>query len=80
MHSVQKGICDRCGCAFLLDQLKTERGGKKTCSGPGTNRCFEPRHPQEFVTSVRPDRNPTAYRVVTQMTFLSANAVSADDL
>jgi hypothetical protein len=38
---VALGICDRCGFQYLLNQLKKEWTGFKTCQ-----ECYEPKHPQ----------------------------------
>lgn len=46
-------ICDRCGFKYHLSQLRKEWTGFMVCHGPGTNDCWEPRHPQEFVRGVR---------------------------
>lgn len=47
--------CDRCGFSFKNDRLKLEWTGLRVCSGPGTNDCWEPRHPQESLRG-KPDR------------------------
>ena len=48
-------ICDRCGFEYKSDQLRLEWTNLRTCCGPGTNECWEPRHPQDFVKG-KPDR------------------------
>lgn len=50
-----KANCDRCGFTFRASQLGKEWTGLRTCRGPGTNGCWEPRHPQEAVRG-RADR------------------------
>ena len=47
-----KAQCDRCGWDFYNTQLRKEWTGLMTCSGAGTNQCWEPRHPQDFVRGV----------------------------
>lgn len=42
-------VCDRCGFEFLSGKIKREWTGLRVCHGPGTNDCFEARHPQDFV-------------------------------
>jgi len=42
-----KAQCDRCGWDFLNRKLVKEWTGLRVCKGPGTNECWEPRHPQE---------------------------------
>lgn len=73
-------ICDRCGFKFWNGETRMEWTGKRVCHGPGTNDCWEPRHPQERVRAVldkqsvpNPRPRPTDY-------FLSTNEVSGDDL
>jgi len=44
--------CQRCGCVFHSDKKKIEWTGAIVCGGPGSNDCFEPRHPQDFVRGV----------------------------
>ena len=75
-----RGICDRCGVEFLLDQLRKEWTGLRTCHGPGTHHCWEPRHPQDYVRSSGPDRMPYDKREVGPITYLSPGDVTADDL
>jgi hypothetical protein len=42
-------ICDRCGFKYKARQLRLEWTNFRVCSGPGTNGCWEPKHPQEKV-------------------------------
>lgn len=53
MPTFQKGkwnvICDRCGSEYKSDQLRLEWTNLRVCCGPGTNGCWEPRHPQDMV-------------------------------
>jgi len=39
-------ICTSCGFKFKASKLKTDQYGNIVC-----NRCYDPRHPQEFVRS-----------------------------
>lgn len=48
-----KAVCDRCGADFLASQLKKEWTGLMCCS-----RCWEPRHPQDFVRGVKDMQAP----------------------
>ena len=41
--------CDRCGCNYHADKKRREWTGFIVCFGPGTNNCWEPRHPQDYV-------------------------------
>ena len=47
--------CDRCGFRYRASELRKEWTGLRVCDGPGTNRCYEARHPQEAVPG-RADR------------------------
>lgn len=42
-------VCDRCGFEYKNDKLFKEWTGLRVCRGPGTNECWEPRHPQDYV-------------------------------
>jgi hypothetical protein len=53
-------VCDRCGFDYWDHQTRTEWNGLRTCRGPGTNNCFEHRHPQDRVRAVR-DRQAPAW-------------------
>lgn len=79
-QGVAAAICDRCGFKFRRDQLRTEWTGYEVCSGPGTNNCWEPRHPQDLVRGVADHqaiRNP---RPDPEPVYLSENEVTADSL
>ena len=49
-------ICDRCGKKFKSDEVQREWTGLIVCK----DRCFETRHPQDFVRS-RPDNTQVAF-------------------
>lgn len=49
-----KVVCDRCGCDYLNHQLRREWNGLRTCYAPGTNKCWEKRHPQDNIRA-KPD-------------------------
>ena len=55
-----KAACARCGGTFLASELRKEWKNFYTC-----NRCWEPRHPQDFVKAV-PDK-PAAPFVQPEM-------------
>lgn len=48
-HGSWNVICDRCGWKYKSSQLRREWTGYRVCSGGGTNNCWEPRHPQDYV-------------------------------
>lgn len=76
-----KAICDRCGFEYNLNALRKEWTGLMVCSGPATNGCWEPRHPQDFVRGVpdsqgvRPNMRPEPADV-----FINPGDVTPDDL
>lgn len=51
-------LCDRCGFKFKSRQIRMEWTGLRVCAGPGTNDCWEPRHPQEFLRGRKDDQAP----------------------
>jgi hypothetical protein len=53
-------ICDRCGFKYKSGRLRLEWTGLRACTGPDTNQCWEPRHPQDFVRGVE-DRQAPAW-------------------
>lgn len=60
VHGSWNVICQRCGFQYKAEQLEQEWTGHYVCKGPGTNDCWEPRHPQDFV-KVRPDTGKVPY-------------------
>jgi len=55
MKGAHRVICDRCGFKYWNHETRKEWNGLRVCHGAGTNQCWEPRHPQDFVRA-RPDR------------------------
>lgn len=51
-------ICDRCGFKYKSHQLVKEWTGLRVCRGGGTNDCWEPRHPQDFVRGRKDQQAP----------------------
>jgi NAD-dependent SIR2 family protein deacetylase len=47
--------CDRCGFKFKGEDLRKEWQGFMVCET-----CYEPRHPQDLIRSVK-DQNPKAF-------------------
>lgn len=76
-------ICDRCGFRFKSRQLKREWTNLMVCTGAGTNECWEPRHPQEFLRG-KTDRQATPWArpepPEIDVSVGSGNEVSAGDL
>lgn len=77
-----KAMCDRCGFEFKARQLRKEWTGLRVCSGPGSNDCWEPRHPQDFVRGKKDDQTPPWTRPDKEIDVSvgSGNEVSAEDL
>lgn len=53
-------VCDRCGWYFKAYELRKEWTGLMTCHGPGTNDCWDPKHPQLTIQAV-PDSQVVPY-------------------
>lgn len=49
-------VCDRCGKDYRVANVEEEWNGLVVCTS-----CFETRHPQDFVRSVKDDSSPTSY-------------------
>lgn len=73
-----KAECDRCGFDYLNTELRKEWTGLRVC-----NKCWDPRHPQEYLRGkadrqappwTRPDKDGTDVSVG------SGNEVSPEDL
>ena len=57
-----KLVCDRCGATFLNDEMREHWTGLQLCE-----KCWEPRHPQDFVTGKDDDQTvPVARPDITQ--------------
>lgn len=54
-HGDWNAICDRCGNKYKASQLRKEWTGHRVCYGPGTNDCWEAKHPQLDIKSI-PDK------------------------
>jgi len=74
-------ICDRCGWAFKSHSLRREWTGLMVCCGAGTNDCWEPRHPQEFVKGRADKQAPEWTRPEPDDVFVSdGDPITGDDL
>lgn len=73
-----KAVCDRCGFDYKARQLRLEWTGLRVCDGPGTNECWEPRHPQESLQG-KPDRQAPAWTRPEQA-ISEVNTTTPDDL
>lgn len=76
-------ICDRCGFKYKSSRIRKEWSGLRVCSGPGTNDCWEPRHPQDSLRG-KPDHQAVAWARPNNdgpdVFPGSGNEVSQDDL
>lgn len=78
-----KADCDRCGFTYKSRQLRLEWTGLRVCSGPGTNDCWEPRHPQDFLRGKKDRQAPPWVRPEQEGTDVSpgsGNEVTGDNL
>jgi hypothetical protein len=73
-------ICDRCGFKYRHSQLRLEWTGLMVCSGPDTNGCWEPRHPQDFVRGVKDQQSFPNPRPEPADVFLEPTEVTAESL
>lgn len=75
-----RGVCDRCGFVYWLNDLRKEWTGLMVC-----RHCFDHRHPQEYTRAikdtqgVRPDMRPEpadvyADAIVPTLTFTDSSA------
>lgn len=82
-HGTHNVLCDRCGFKYKARQLRLEWNGLRTCSGGGTNDCWEVRHPQDFVKGKVDKQTPAWVRPEPSDLDVSpgsGNEVSVDDL
>ena len=73
-------ICDCCGFEYKSGQLRLQWNNLRTCIGPGTNGCWEPRHPQEAMRGKRDDQSLPWARPEPPEVTLGTNEVRAEDL
>ena len=83
-HGSWNVLCDRCGFKYKSGQLRKEWTGLMTCTGPNTNKCWEPKHPQLSIRA-KIDRQATAWSrpepsTDRDVSVGSGNEVSASDL
>lgn len=82
-HGTYNALCDRCGFKFKAKKLRLEWNGLRTCSGAGTNDCWEIRHPQDFVKGKADKQSPDWVRpepADLDVSPGSGNEITADDL
>ena len=78
-----KAQCDRCGVDYPNRKLAKEWNGLRVCKGPGTNDCWEPRHPQENLRGKADRQAPAWVRPETDGPDVSpgsGNEVTPNDL
>jgi len=72
-------LCDRCDFKYKSSSLRREWNGLMTCSGDGTNDCFETRHPQDFVKAKADRQTPRWVRPEAPDVFVT-EPITGDDL
>lgn len=73
-------LCDRCGFKFKSGEIRKEWTGLRVCCGPGTNNCWEPRHPQEFVRGKKDKQTPAWVRPEPEDVFVTPGPIDTDAL
>ena len=61
--------CDECGFEYKSGQIRQDWRGLRVCFSVGTNNCWDPRHPQEFVRGVKDRQDVPWTRVCGPMHF-----------
>lgn len=79
-HGQWNAICDRCGFKFKSNQLRMEWTGLRVCDGGGTNKCWEPRHPQDLVRARKDQQSVPWTRPEPADQFHDAGTITADEL
>jgi len=79
-HGTYNAICDRCGTDYKARQLKLEWTGLRVCHGPGTNDCWEERHPQDLLRGKKDDQAPPWTRPRGEEIELEVGDVTPEDL
>lgn len=74
-HGDFNRICDRCGFKYKASRTRKEWNGLIVC-----DKCYEPRHPQDFVKGVKDRQAARDPRPELGDVFLTTNEVTADDL
>lgn len=67
--------CQRCGFTRYASQIREEWTGLRVCGD-----CWEPRHPQEFVTGKVDDQAVPYANPPSEPVFLTVNQVTRDSL
>ena len=67
-------VCDRCGFEFKSYELQKEWTGNMTCK-----RCWEPRHPQDFVRGVPDNQVPPWTRPEPADVFINVPYITIED-
>jgi NMD protein affecting ribosome stability and mRNA decay len=68
-------VCDRCAFEYKSYELAKEWTGSRVCS-----KCFDHRHPQDFVKGVPDRQSPSWTRPEAADNYLTANEITEDDL
>jgi hypothetical protein len=74
-HGRWNVICDRCGFKLLNSDLRKEWTGLRVCA-----KCFDPRHPQDFVKGKADKQAPPWSRPEGADTFVSGDPPDWDSL
>lgn len=72
--------CDRCGFTYKSGKLRKEWTGLMCCSGPGTNECWEPKHPQLSVRGKVDRQAPPWVRPEPPDVFVTPGPIDTSEL
>lgn len=69
-------VCDRCGFDRRLAEMRKEWTGLWVCE----DKCWESRHPQDFVRGVPDSPAVPVSRSPPEIVYITAGSVTPDDL
>ena len=72
--------CDQCGERYKARQLRLQWDNLRTCFGPGTNNCWDQKHPQLSLRGKADRQAPPWVRPPPPDIELTTNQVRAEDL
>lgn len=74
-HGSWNVICQRCGFKYKNTQVLKEWTGLRVCK-----KCYDPRHPQDFVQGKEDRQAPPWVSPEPDDNFVATNEITRDDL